>query len=228
MHGPQVSHDSFHLEPRNKSHEVQPMSPDIPDSTEISSFFIQNPPVEVAGIQEPVLDIAALDMKYLADAAATNHGASLETERIEPHVVIDCGDQLRVPLGRHDERGRFGRGHCEWLFANDILPRLESGEYLAAVKAIRRSEMNRLDFHVGQQLVIVSISPLETKFVCSFLGFLERSSKDSLDVNSQPAQGLQMNGRDKASTYYSNRKFTHDSVNRFNLLIKHLIFLLIF
>ena len=79
------------------------------------------PPVPVALVEQPVLEVVAGDEPDLAEPARLDQLAQVLVQRVEPDVEVDRGHHA-ARGGRLDEPGRLGGGHRQRLLADDVAP----------------------------------------------------------------------------------------------------------
>src|SRR5262249_61818125 len=89
----------------DEADEIEPVRADVPDSTQRAAFAGIDTPVVVRGKQQPILQIAAGNVKDIANLAASDHRARLEAEWIEANIVIDRRHESRMRLGRRHQLG---------------------------------------------------------------------------------------------------------------------------
>src|SRR5262249_61122270 len=106
--------------------------------------------VEVAGVQQRVLQVRAGDVVHRAERTRRDALAGLPAERVEADVVADRGHD-RGSGGEADELGRFGRGHRQRLFADHVFAGGEGAAGVVEVVAVRRGDVDDLHVRVGEE-----------------------------------------------------------------------------
>src|SRR3989442_14203932 len=71
--------------------EVAPVGADVGKSPRCATFFHIDPPVVVGPVEEPVLEVVAMEQVQAAEQTIANHGASLLDHGIVAGMVIDSG-----------------------------------------------------------------------------------------------------------------------------------------
>ena len=62
--GLEVGHDGFDRAAGDERHEIEPVRADVGDGAQFAAFRPQHTPVEVGRVQQPVLDVAAMDVQH--------------------------------------------------------------------------------------------------------------------------------------------------------------------
>ena len=76
-------------------------------------------------------------MKDITNLARSNHGSSLQIDRIKPHVVIHRRNQVRVLRGSFDQSSSFLGIHAKRFFADHVLASFERLLHLLEMKTVR-------------------------------------------------------------------------------------------
>src|SRR5207302_10448039 len=94
------------------------------------------PPVPVRGEEEPVLEVAAVDVPDLADAAVREERPGLLALRVEADVEVRAVDEAAA-LGELEQLGGLPRVERKGLFADDVLAGRERRAHLRVVQVVR-------------------------------------------------------------------------------------------
>ena len=91
--GVQVGEDGCNLLAGDEARQVEPACADVRDCAQRPALAGIEPPVPVGRLQEPVLDVDAVDAVNLAEVAAPNPRPCLAAERVEADVVVRAMDE---------------------------------------------------------------------------------------------------------------------------------------
>ena len=94
--GVQVGEDRRDALAGDEARQVEPVRADVGDRTQRAALAGVEPPVPVGRLQQPVLDVDAVDAVDRADVAATHPRPRLPAERIEADVVVRAVDEPAV------------------------------------------------------------------------------------------------------------------------------------
>ena len=176
------------------------MRADVPDGTQGAAFAGFDTPVVVRGKQQPILQIAAGDVKNVPDLAGPDHRARLEAERIEANVVVNRGDEIRMRLSCLRQLGCFRRGHCQRFLADDVLAGVEARQHLLVMIAVRRGDMDHVHIVVFQQLLQAGVAAGQAETCRRPLRFSAEEPRIARYANAEPAQRLDVDRTDEAGT----------------------------
>ena len=124
--------------------------------------------------------------------------ARFERDWVEAIVVVDPSCQLDR-LCQLDQRGRFLRGHRQWLFAHHMFASQQGGFGGVEVPAIGRGEVDSVYFLVGDHFVEVAIGFGDAHLFGKGSRLLWRRTQYANYIDPQAAQCLGVGGSHKAS-----------------------------
>lgn len=136
--------------------QVQPVGPDIGDGSKSTSLALEDSPIEVGRLMQPILNIASSDVKKVTQFPSPDLLSSLDAKRVEADIVVHTGFQAGF-VGMFHEQGAFPRVHRQWLFAENMFSRLEGFDGLLEMESIRAGDMHHIDRGVLEQFLITGI-----------------------------------------------------------------------
>jgi hypothetical protein len=135
VHRVQVGEDGGDALAGDEAGQIEPVGADVGDGAEHAALAGVEPPVPVGRLQQPVLDVDAVDAVDGTEVPAPDARASLSAERVEADVVVRAVDEPAV-RGEPEQLAGLPRRERERLLADDVLAR---GEHrLDLVAALRR------------------------------------------------------------------------------------------
>ena len=209
VHRAQVRADRLHLESRDEVHEIEPVRTDVGARPERAPFLGDHAQVVVGIEQQPVLRVAAPDVKHVAQITAPTELACLQAERVVAHVVVD-GRGLPGSLPRQlDELRRLRGVHRQRLLAQDVLPRGERGLRHLEMELIRHREVHRVHGGVGQQLVERAVELIERERVRCSTRLLIGQPQDPDHGDTDAPQGLDVHRPHEPRADHGDTDFLH-------------------
>ena len=88
MHGREVAEHARDPLARHERDEVEPVRADVGDRAQRAALLGVEPPVPVGVLQQPVLDVAAVDVEHAAELAAAHPVARRAALPVEADVVV--------------------------------------------------------------------------------------------------------------------------------------------
>jgi hypothetical protein len=150
----EIGEDLGDVVAENEVHRVEPVRADVGERTQLAAFLRQQPPVVVGVVEQPVLEVAAVDVDDPPELTLGDHCPQRLQRRVEPQVVVDG----KHPLGRlhrgHQSR-RLLAGHRQRLLADDMLARRQRRERMLRVQPVGRGDMNDVDLGMRDQLLVL-------------------------------------------------------------------------
>jgi hypothetical protein len=144
----QLGEDGFDAEAADVLGQVAPVRPDVGHRRARAALLRLEAPGEVGRLQQPVLEVGAVDVVDGADAAGRHHRARLLDHRVAAVVegdgVDDAGGAGSLP-----QRIGFRGGRGERLLRDDVLAVRERGADDGAVQEVRRRVVHDVDVRVG-------------------------------------------------------------------------------
>ena len=125
------------------------MRADVGDGAQRAALLGVEPPVPVGRLQQPVLDVDAVDAVDRAEVAAADPRAGLPAERVEADVVVRAVDEPAL-LGEPEQLAGLRGGQRQRLLADDVLAGREHGLHLRVVEVVRRRQVDDADAVVVQ------------------------------------------------------------------------------
>ena len=150
--GGEIGQQLGHGQARDELHQIEPVGADVGDGPQLAALVRLEPPVPVRGEEEPVLEVAAVDVPDLADAAVREERPGLLALRVEADVEVRAVDEAAA-LGELEELGRLRRGHRQRLLTDDVLARRQAGLQLRVVQHVGRGHVHHIDRRIGERLL---------------------------------------------------------------------------
>jgi len=120
VHRVQVGEDRRDARSRDEPRQVEPVRADVGHGAQRPALLRIETPVPVGWLQQPVLDVDAVDAVNGAGLAAANARPCFAAEGVEPDVVVGAVDESAC-LGETQQLCRFLRRERERLLADDVL-----------------------------------------------------------------------------------------------------------
>src|SRR4051812_24777703 len=179
---------------------VHPMCANVGDSAKFAAFAREEAPVEVFGLDEPILEVGALDVNDAAKATGGDVGAHLQNSGIEADVVIDGEDLFGIARAFADEFGGFFGRHGERFFADDVFAGAQGSEGLRGMFFIGRGNVNDVDFgRVDEGVeIVVEEDVWDVPFSGDFAGAV--GTGDGGDADAEALQSFDVDRADEART----------------------------
>jgi hypothetical protein len=124
---------------------------DVGHGTKRTPFVGLEPPVPIGREEQPVLEVAAVDVPDVADVSIRDQGAGLLALRVKPDVEVRAMDEA-ASLRELDEVRRLLRVDRKRLLTDDVLAGLEGRARLCVVEVVRRRQMDGVDAIVREHL----------------------------------------------------------------------------
>ena len=137
-------------------HEIAPVRSDVGDGGARAALLGLEAPREIGRLDEPVLEVAAVDEMHRPDVAGGDHLARLLDERVAAVVERDGVHDAGL-LGRAPQVARVVGGHRERLVGDDVLAPRERSLDHRNVEEVRRRVVNDVDVGVGNQLFVAAV-----------------------------------------------------------------------
>src|SRR3984893_4832709 len=137
------------------------------------------------------------DESHLAKPAFANQLMKVLAQWIEPNVEVHRMDEA-AGLRELEQPGGFGRGHGQRLFAHDMLARRQRGLCMRVMDVVGRRDVYDIDALIGQHRL--------HRFICGWQSGRSRSlggpnaagADDAVDLDSEPAKSVNVNGADES------------------------------
>ena len=142
--------------PGHPLREVHPVRADVGDRAQRAALLRLEAPVPVGRIEQPVLQVAAVDVPDVAQRADAHERPRLVDHRVEAKVEVRAVDEP-APLGELEQLGRLRRGRRERLLANDVLAGRQGIAYLAVMEMVRGRHVDDVDPLVGEQRLVALV-----------------------------------------------------------------------
>ena len=150
-----------------------------------------------SGVDEPVLQVAAVDEAHGADPARRDPGPGLEHHRV---VAVDerhGGDAVRGVRGGEDPLG-LGGGRRERLLADDVLAGRERRRRQRGVQVVRRADVDDVDAVRGHRLLGRAVGVRHAEAGGRLARALGARRGHADDLGPGQARGAHVDGADEA------------------------------
>jgi hypothetical protein len=147
-------------------------------------------------LQQPVLQVRAVNEMDASELAAGNHLARLLHERVAA-VVEGDGVHDAGFLGRLVQLPGVRRRHRERLVRNDVLAVLQRGQHHGHMQVIRRRVVDDVDVGIGDQRLVAAVVLGHAERI-AFRRADARSMRDGTTDEAQPADGVDVVSADEA------------------------------
>ena len=173
--------------------KVHPVRADVGDRPQRAALLRLEAPVPVGRIEQPVLEVAAVDVPDLAQRARRHERPRLVRDRVEAEVEVRAVHEpaLRREL---EQLGRLRRGRRQRLLADDVLAGRQRIAHLPVMEMVRRRHVDDVHPLVGEQRLVALVRGSEPLR----LRALGRRRARPHDLHAQPSQRLDMDGADEA------------------------------
>ncbi len=173
------------------------MRTDVADRPQCAAALRLEPPVPVALEKQPVLEVAAGDQTYVANIARRDHLARMLVQRVEADVEVHRVDHA-AGRGKPRELAGLRSGHRQRLLADDVFAGRDDRLRLGDMEVVGRRHVNDVDGGIVEQRLKRGIRVGHAEGRRPRLAALRCAAKHPADPDTDPAQGLDMNGADEA------------------------------
>ena len=137
--------------------EIAPVRADVAERRRGAALLGVEPPGVVGLVEQPVLEVVAVQKARRADVAARDRLPRVLDERIAAIVERDGGDDAGAPR-LVDEPLRLGRRHGQRLVRDDVLPFRERRRRDLVVQIVRRGVVDDLHIGIVDQRLVAAVS----------------------------------------------------------------------
>jgi hypothetical protein len=189
--------------------EIAPVRSNVGERRTGAALLGLQAPRKIGRLEQPVLQVGAVDEVRAADLAGRDHLASLLHQGI-PTVIEGHGVDHAGLLRRAPQLVRLGGRHGQRLFRHHVLAAGDRRANHAAVQVIRRGVVNDVDLRIRDELVDGAVDPGHAQLRCP-LARAHGVAADNRDHVDKPkaAHGIDVVGSHEAGPNEPHSDPTH-------------------
>ena len=142
--------------PRHPLREIHPVRADVGDGPQRPALLGLEPPVPVSRVEQPVLEVPAVDVPDGAEHARRHERARLMGDRIEAEVEVRAVHEPALLRKLEQLRG-LRRRRRQRLLADDVLARRQGVAHLVVMEVVRRRDVDHVHPLVGEQRLVAVV-----------------------------------------------------------------------